>query len=128
MLNFEFGVAEENAFNFLDKEELDRLRKSLEEAKAPLRMLDFFCATRYHTTTPNGKRKSLKFDYVLLRFTFHRRNMQLFLVHEKGTQHIPLEDLATFLTNRINRELTQTQQKPLTLRYVHPVYDHEKLI
>jgi len=128
MLNFEFGVAEENAFNFLDKEELDRLHKSLDETKEPLRMLDFFCATRYHTTTQNGKRKALKFDYVLLRFIFHRRTMQLFLVHERGTQRIPLEDFASFLTNRINRELSKTQQKPLTIRYVHPVYNYEKII
>jgi hypothetical protein len=119
-LNFEFGIAEQDAFNFLDKEELDRLLKSLEEKTSePLRLLDFFCATRYHTATPNGKCKPLKFDYALLRFAFYRRTMELFIVHERGTQRIPHEDLAIFLTNRINNELKHTRLKTLTLKHMH---------
>jgi hypothetical protein len=119
-LNFEFGIAEKGAFNFLDKEELDRFLKSLEEeTKEPMRLLDFFCATRYHTATPNGKRRPLKFDYVLLRFAFYRRTMEIFIAHERGTQRIPLEDLAIFLTNRINNELKQMGFKTLTLKHMH---------
>ena len=111
-VNFELGIAEEDTFNFIDKEELDRLEKSLEEGET-LRILDFFCATRYHTITQNGKTKPLKFDYALLRFTFQRRTMELFVAHERGTQRIPLEDLVTFLINRINREL-----KTLTVKHM----------
>lgn len=118
-LNLEFGIAEQNAFNFLDKEELDRFQRSIEKesTEAP-RTLDFFCAARYHTTTQNRKRRPLKFDYTLLRFTFYRRTMELFISHERGAQRIPLEDLVTFLTNRINKELTQRQKKTLTLSYL----------
>jgi len=83
-----------------------------------MRILDFFCATRYHTTTPNGETKPLKFDYALLRFTFQRRTMELFIVHERGTQRIPLEDLVIFLTNRINKELTVKGFKALTVRHM----------
>jgi len=115
--NFELGIAEEDAFNFLDKEELVRLEKSLEEGQL-MRILDFFCATRYHTTTSNGETKPLKFDYALLRFTFQRRTMELFIVHERGTQRIPLEDLVIFLTNRINKELTVKGLKALTVRHM----------
>jgi hypothetical protein len=119
-LNFEFGIAEHDVFNFLDKEELDRLRKSLEEKiSEPLRILDFFCATRYHTVSHDGKRKPLKFDYALLRFAFYRRTMELFIAHERGTQRIPHEDLAMFLTNRINNELKHTGLKSLTLKHMH---------
>ena len=119
-LNFEFGIAEQDAFNFLDKEESERFFKSLEdELKEQLRVLDFFCATRYHTITPDGKRKPLKFDYALLRFAFQRRTMELFIVHERGTQRIPLEDLAIFLTNRIKNELKQRELKTLTLKHMH---------
>jgi len=114
-VNFELGVAEEDTFNFLDREELDRLERSLKEGET-LRILDFFCATRYHTTTQNGKTKPLKFDYALLRFTFQKRTMELFVVHERGTQRIPLEDLVTSLTNRVNRELIQRGFKTLTLK------------
>jgi len=116
-VNFELGIAEEDTFNFIDKEELQRLQKSMEEGETPP-VLDFFCATRYHTTTQNGKTKPLKFDYTLLRFTFHRRIMEMFVVHERGTQRIPLEDLVTFLTNRINTELTKKRLKTLTVRHM----------
>jgi len=116
-VNFELGIAEEDTFNFLDKEELHRLQKSLEEGETP-RILDFFCATRYHTTTQNGKTKPLRFDYALLRFTFQRRTMEMFVVHERGTQRIPLEDLVTFLINCINTELIKKGLKTLTVRRV----------
>jgi len=118
-LNFEFGIAEQDAFNYLDKEELDRILRSLEEeTREPLHLLDFFCATRYHTTAPNGKRKPLKFDYTLLRFVFHQKIVELSIVHERGSQRIPLEDLATFLTNSINNELTRRGQKTLILKHL----------
>jgi len=89
----------------------------LEEGET-LRILDFFCATRYHIIIQNGKTKPLKFDYTLLRFTFQRRNMELFVVHERGTQRIPLEDLVTFIINRINEELIQRELKTLTVKHM----------
>jgi len=116
-VNFELGIAEEDTFNFIDKEELDRLKRNLEEAET-LRILDFFCATRYYTTTQNGKTKPLKFDYTLLRFTFQRRTMELFVAHERGTQRIPLEDLVTFIINRINEELIQRGFKTLIVKHM----------
>jgi hypothetical protein len=64
----------------------------------------------------DGKAKSLKFDYVLLRFAFRRRTMELFVAHQRGIQHLPLGDLATFLIKRINNELTQDKIKPLALK------------
>jgi hypothetical protein len=116
-VNFELGVAEGDAFNFLEKEELDKLQRSLEEGEKP-HILDFFCASLYHITTSNGRTKPLKFDYTLLRFAFQRGAMDLFVVHERGTQRIPLEDLVTFLISRINRELAQRGLKTLTVRHV----------
>lgn len=115
-VSFEFGVAEESTFNFLDKEELQRLQKSVEEKSLPI--LDVYCAVRYHKVNESGKRTSLKFDYHMLRFAFYRRIIELFVSHERGTQRIPLEDLVTFLKNRINKELEQKQQKPLTLKHL----------
>jgi len=101
-------------FTFLDKEELNRTEKSLEEGAVDI--LDFFCALRYHTTAPNGKTKPLKFDYILLRFAFQRKTLELFLVHERGIQRIPLEDFANFLINRINNELAERKIKSLTVK------------
>lgn len=114
-VNFEFGIAEEDTFTFLDEEEIARLTEALKKQEA-LRILDFFCAILYHQIMQDGKAKSLKSDYVLLRFAFRRRIMELFLVHQRGIQHLPLGDLTTFLINRINSELTQKRIPPLVLK------------
>jgi len=116
-VSFEFGIAEESAFNFLDEEELQRAHKSI--ADKALSTLDVFCATRFHTVDEGGKRKPLKFDYHLLRFTFYKKNVELLISHERGTQRIPLEDLVTFLANRVNRELATKQQRLLALKHLH---------
>jgi hypothetical protein len=115
-VSFEVGVAEEVEFNYLDKEELDRFQKSIVEKEMPI--LDFFCVARYHMVKDIGKRVPLKFDYHLLRFTFQENSMELRICHERGTQRVPLEDLVTFITKRINEELSQKRLKPLNLEYL----------
>jgi hypothetical protein len=118
-LNFEFGIAEQDSFTFLDEKETERFFQSMEnEPKGSLLILDFFCAIRYHIIDPDGKSKSLRFDYALLRLTFQRRVMELFIVHERGTQRIPLEDLVIFLTNRINNELKKRELRILSLKHM----------
>ena len=114
-VNFEFGIAEENTFTFLDKEELIRLTEALKKQEA-INILDFFSVIRYHQNMQDGKAKSLKSDYILLRFAFRRRLMELFLVHERGIQRLPLGDFTTFLKNRMNTELAQRKIPPLVLR------------
>lgn len=114
-VNFEFGIAEEDTFTFLDKEELARLIEALKKQEA-INILDFFCVIRYRRMMQDGKAKSLRSDYVLLRFAFRRRIMELFLVHERGIQRLPLGDLTIFLINRINTELAQRKILPLILK------------
>jgi hypothetical protein len=116
-VNFELGIAEEDTFTFLDKGELARIIEALEKEET-LGVLDFLCAARYKQIMQDGKAKSLKFDYVLLRFAFRRRTMELFLSHQRGIQRLPLGDLTTFLINRINKELAQNKMKPLTLKHM----------
>jgi hypothetical protein len=60
----------------------------------------------------------MKFDYHLLRFTFQENSMELRICHERGTQRVPLEDLVTFITKRINEELSQKRLKLLNLEYL----------
>jgi len=115
-VNFEFGVADADTFNFLDQEELHKIEVAIKQQ--PLVVLDVYCVARYHTTKTNGKRKSLKFDYSMLRFAFHRENMQLFVYHERGTQRIPLEDLALFLQEQINKQSAEKHQEKLVLKNV----------
>ena len=113
-VSFEFGVAEGTTFNYLDKEELDRLQRDI--VKRALPILDFLCVVRYHVTK-EGKRVPLRFDYHLLRLMFERRSVQLQIFHERGTQRVSLEDLITFITRCIKDELSQRQLKPLSLKY-----------
>jgi len=117
VLNFEFGVADADTFNYLDEEELKKIENILKQQAFPI--LDVYCVARYHVTEADGKRKSLKFDYTMLRFAFYRKNMELFVYHERGIQRLPLEDLVLFLKNKIDEELIYKQQKSLTLKHLH---------
>lgn len=115
-VNFEFGVGHEDTFNFLDTEELENVEKTLKQQALPV--LDIYFVARYNRTRPDGKRRSLKFDYGMLRFAFGRENMELFVYHERGTQRIPLDNLASFLKDQINLQLSAEKKKKLTLKSV----------
>ena len=115
-VSFEVGAAEGVDFNYLDEEELDRFSKDIAEKELPT--LDFICVVRYHIVKDGGKRVPLKFDYHLLRFMFQENSVELRVCHERGTQRVPLEDLVTFMTKRINKELSQKRLKPLNLEYL----------
>jgi hypothetical protein len=119
-VSFELGAAEDFDFNFLDEKELDRFQRSIVEKE--LSTLDFLFVARYHVVNDKGKRVPLKFDYHMLRFMFQENGMELRICHERGTQRVPLEDLVTFITKRINEELSQRQLKPLNLEYLRVLY------
>jgi hypothetical protein len=115
-VGFEFGIADGDAFIFLDKEELKKTEDVI--LQSVLKVLDFYLAIRYHTESADEKRKPLKFDYKIIRFTFFATDMELIAYHERGNQRIPLEDLARFIGDQINEELVKLQNAPLTLRKV----------
>jgi len=117
VVNLEFGVAEADTFNFLDEEELKKIESALRQQALPV--LDVYCVARYHVAEADGKRKSLKFDYSMLRFAFYRKDIELFVYHERGIQRLPLEDLVLFLKNKIDQELIDKQQSSLTLKHLH---------
>ena len=109
-VSFEFGVADGLTFNFIDKEEVERFRKIT--TKEALSILDFLCVTGYHTVN-NSRRVPRRFDYQFLRFIFVGNSMELHMVHERGIQRIPLEELAAFLKRSINEELSKKGLKQL---------------
>ncbi|MCW4015713.1 MAG: hypothetical protein NWF06_05030 [Candidatus Bathyarchaeota archaeon] len=106
-VGFEFGVANGFDFNFLDQTELDQSLRSVNETE--LETLDFFFIVRYHIVRDGGKRVPLRFDYHVLRFVFQEGVLELRIRHEKGTQHVPLDELTSFLIKQINFELSQRQ-------------------
>ena len=115
-VSFEVGIAEDIAFNFLDDEELERCQKSIQ--KDVLQFLDFFCVARYHVMKADKKRTALKFDHYFLRFIFYQRDLELRIAHERGTQHIHLEDFVNFMVERINFELAKRKLETLSKRYL----------
>jgi hypothetical protein len=115
-VSFEVGIAEDISFNFLDDEELERLQKSVQ--KDTLQFLDFFCVARYYEIKTSGKRVPLKSDHYFLRFIFYQRDLEVRIVHERGTQHIHLEDLVNFVIKQINNELTKRKLETLGKRYL----------
>lgn len=115
-ISFEFGTAEDMTFNYLDDEELERFQTQIKTK--PLRIIDILCVIRYHTVRAKGKPTPLRFDYNMLRFTFSRKTMELFVSHERGNRRISLEDFITFLVNKINEKLEKEAQKALVLKYL----------
>jgi hypothetical protein len=96
---FEFGLAEDGNFNFIDENERKKVLKSL--TKDRLGIMDFFCAIRYYRD--NGDRKTaLKFDYYLLRAIFGKNNLEIQVFHERGPRYISPQDLVDFLHNKLN--------------------------
>lgn len=106
-VGFEFGVAEDFDFNFLDNKELERCMRSIAENE--LENLDFFFTVKYHNIMKENKRIPLKFDYHLMRFIFQKNGLELRMRHERGPQRVPIDDLTEFITKQINRELSKKQ-------------------
>ncbi len=98
---FEFGLAENEGFNFLDEQETKRVLDALK--KQVFQLLDFFLAIRYYKETPAGK-TPLKFDYYMARFTFNEADsVDLKIFHERGPRYISPEDVVNFLEKQVNR-------------------------
>ena len=98
-VGFEFGIAENNDFNFLDQHERGRLFAAIE--RRPFPSLDFLCIIRYYKTQ-DEKRRPLKFDHYMFRFRFEKKAAQIQIFHEKGPMHISQKDLPLFITRIIN--------------------------
>lgn len=113
-VNFEFGVGEESVFAFLDESELNVLEAEI--AKKALVFLDFLCVLQYHVVDESGKRSPLKFDYYMLRFAFGGNYMEFLVSHERGPQHVHVEDLIDFLMEHIKKELTDRYSVALKLK------------
>jgi hypothetical protein len=112
-VSFEFGVAEGDAFNFLDENELEQCLRDVEEKE--FQMLDFFFVVRYHITRENGERVPLRFDYHVLRFSFQEYCLEIRVRHEKGSRRVQLDDLTYFLVKQINAELSRRRMNSLVL-------------
>jgi hypothetical protein len=112
-VSFELGVAEGDAFNFLDEKELDRCLRCITEKE--FKTLDFFFVVRYHITRGSSERVPLRFDYHVLRLIFQQGCFEMRIRHEKGIQRIQLDDLVDFIAKRINAEIYRKTSNSLIL-------------
>jgi hypothetical protein len=97
---FEAGLAEAKNFNYIDKEETEKVLSVLR--KGALRSMDFFFAVRYYKGTAE-KKIPLKFDYYMMRALFGKNVVEIRVFHERGPRYISPEDLVTFLVNEVNK-------------------------
>ena len=96
---FEFGIAEDNDFNYLDAQEKDRLLKAIGKKTFPV--MDFLSVIRYYRGEEE-KKTPLRFDYYMLRFTFDKNFIEIRVFHERGPMHASPEELIEFVTGKIN--------------------------
>ncbi|MCS7124033.1 MAG: hypothetical protein NZ932_01255 [Candidatus Bathyarchaeota archaeon] len=106
---FEFGIAESEAFNYLDGEETQKALQIV--GKNPLKVMDFFCAVRYYRRRED-KNKPLKFDYYMLRLTFNANTVEMQVFHERGPRHISPEEIVNLVVSRVNALFPRKALKP----------------
>jgi hypothetical protein len=104
---FEFGLAESEDFNYLDEEELKKIRKFL--AKERLHSMDFFCSIRYYKGI-GEKKTPLKFDYYMLRTIFSKDTFEVQVFHERGPRYISPEELTAFIFDKINESSSKNRK------------------
>jgi len=114
-IEIDFGIADGLAFNYLDKEILKNYQSL--SSQQTFTVLDFLCIVRYYA---GGKRRRspLRFDYHMLRFLFGEGEVELRVFHEKGTRRLSMEDLVTFLAEKINQALAGRKSSPLEMSYI----------
>jgi hypothetical protein len=108
---FEFGIADEVNFNYLDEKETNKALKAI--SKKPFKVMDFFCAIRYYKTE-NRKKTPLKFDYYMLRFMFNKKSTEIQVFHERGSRHVSPEEIVSFVVNKINEKFSRKILKAFT--------------
>ena len=106
---FEFGVAEDNDFNFLDDEERKKLLTAIK--KKPFQVMDFLCVIRYRIMKEEKKRR-MRFDYYMLRWMFGESLVEVHVSHEKGTRHISPDDLVDLVVSRVNGAFSKKVLRP----------------
>jgi hypothetical protein len=101
---FEFGIAEEESFNFLDEQEINRVLSILGRSS-----LDFFCVIRYYKY--HGEKKSaLKFDYYIFRTNFAARELEFQVFHKQGPRYITPEELVAMIIDKINKATSKSKK------------------
>jgi hypothetical protein len=112
----DIGIADELTFNFFDLKILNFSLKRV--SKIIYQILDFLFIVRYY---PLGKRRPLKFDYYMFRFSFDKSKIKMQIYHEKGVGRLAIEDLIRFIVKEINKELKKKGYNKFKIEYLYSV-------
>jgi hypothetical protein len=108
---FEFGIAEAEAFNYLDADETQKLLRAID--RDAMQVMDWFCSIRYYKNV-EGKRCPLRFDYYIFRMRFGEKERVEFLVfHERGPRYVSPEELVFFIEHKVNQKSSRINLKLL---------------
>lgn len=97
---FEFGLAKDGGFSYLNEEELKVSLAFLNRER--FEVLDFFCSIRYYKNS-RDKKIPLKFDYFFFRTVFPKELLEVHVYHERGPRYVSPADLVGFIVNNLNR-------------------------
>ena len=107
---FEFGLADEQSFNYIDREDAEKISAFIE--RQALQVMDLFCVIRYYKAV-KPKKLPLKFDYYLIRLKFGKEHtLELQLYHERGPRYLGPKELSDFLFRKINSSSSRKILKP----------------
>lgn len=115
-IKIDIGIADGSIFNYFDNELLKYYLKNFYNLKFDL--LDFFCIICYYSKK-NTKYKPLKFDYYILRIELVDHIIRIQIYHEKGPRRVSIEELITYITNIINKELKRKNINQITEIYTN---------
>ena len=101
---FEFGLAEDASFTYINSEEVNKALDFIAQEKAAV--LDFFCSIRYYKGK-GEKRTALKFDYYMVRTAYAKGTLEMRVFHERGPRYLSPEDLTDFIFKGINGDSTK---------------------
>lgn len=97
---FEVGIADDQSFSFIDKEEAQKMLTTIDHE--PLPVIDLFCIIRYYKNI-KPKKMPLKFDYYMTRIAFGKdHTVELQVFHERGPRYVCPEDLIAFIVRKVN--------------------------
>ena len=97
-LIFEFGLADAENFNYIDEEEVKKIRNLLRKRAFSVQWI----SSAPYVTIEGEKKRALKFDYYLLRTLYSKDILEIQVFHKKGPRYLSPEDLTMFIINKIN--------------------------
>ena len=115
-ITFEVGVADDLYFYYLDNETYTKLVMPLKSKKF-FQVLDVLIVVLYHYFK-NGKRIPLNFDHNIIRFTFKKGELDLYVFHVRGIRRMPLDDLLNLMIGRIKGKMTKNRLKTFKIEYL----------